>query len=90
MKTGKFAFPPNGAEMKQFGFKIDEVLKFADFQPDYAAILRVNVPTRSLSQFSVTHGQIDAFIFKSGVVTVEGQNAMNSFNSVMQSVYHAF
>jgi|GEM_PF-547425 len=90
MQEGKFLFPPNGSEMKQFGFSLDEVLKFSNFQTDYAAILRVDIPTKSLSKFNVSQGQIDPFIFRSGVVTVEGQGALNAFNGAIRSISHAF
>ncbi|WHI53284.1 pre-toxin TG domain-containing protein [Microbulbifer sp. MLAF003] len=70
---GKFEFGPNGSEMKQFGMSFDEVLKYANTNPEYAAILRVTVQKNSLKQFHFSKGKIDPFIFKGGVVTVNGQ-----------------
>jgi len=90
MNGKRFSFPPNGSEMKQFGFDLDEVLVFADFQTDYAAILRVDVSTSVLGKLSVSQGKIDPFIFRSGVLTLEGTEALKVFNSSIRSVEHAF
>jgi len=90
MQTKTFAFGPNGSTMKQFGFSLDEVVNFANFSSDYAAVLKVDIPKAALKGMNVTKGQIDPFIFKSGVLTIEGPGAMRSFNDVVRSVEHAF
>ncbi|MTV40551.1 RHS repeat-associated core domain-containing protein [Duganella radicis] len=90
IKSKKFSFGPNGSEMKQFGFSLDEVVKFADFASDYAAVIKIEVKTSVLSNFSVTLGKIDPFIFKSGVVTVNGQAGINILNKAVKSIEHAF
>ncbi|WP_275444447.1 RHS repeat-associated core domain-containing protein [Delftia tsuruhatensis] len=90
MKTKQFSFPPNGSEMKQFGFQFDEVLKFSNFQSDYAAIIRVDIPTNILGNFNITHGQIDPFIFRSGVLTIQGIDDLNKLNQSLRSINHAY
>ena len=90
MKTGKLAFGPNGSTMKQFGFKLDEVLKYANWDTQYAAIVRIDVRTSTLKNLHVSFGQIDANIFKSGVVTAEGQKALDAMNKAIISIKHAF
>ena len=69
---------------------MEEVLKFTDFATDYAAIIRVDIPTIALKNFNVTRGQIDPFIFKSGVLTIDGQGSLNMMNRMVKSVIHAY
>jgi RHS repeat-associated protein len=90
MRTKQFSFPPNGSEMKQFGFQLDEVLKFSNFQSDYAAIIRAEIPANTLGNFNITHGQIDPFIFRSGVLTIQGGDDLNRFNQILKSINHAY
>jgi filamentous hemagglutinin len=89
MNSGQFSFGPAGSEMKQFGFNLNEVLNYANFQPDYAAIVSAQVPTRLLGNFNVSNA-IDPFIFKNGVLTVNGQSGLNLFNSIVKNVGHAY
>ncbi|WP_088502574.1 beta strand repeat-containing protein [Burkholderia ubonensis] len=89
MKTGQFSFGPAGSEMKQFAFKLDEAINYANFQSDYAAIVRAEIPTSLLGSFSVSNA-IDPFIFKSGVLTVSGDYGMKLFNSVVKRIGHAY
>lgn len=90
MEGGKFAFGPNGSTMKQFGFKLDEVLKYANWDTQYAAIIRADISTSVLKNLSVTFGQIDASIFRSGVVTAQGQKALDALNKTVISIKQAF
>ncbi|MFN4120702.1 RHS repeat-associated core domain-containing protein [Acidovorax sp.] len=90
MNNGRFAFGPNGSTMKQFGFKLDETLKYANWDTQYAAIIQVNLPTNALKNFNVTFGQIDASIFRSGVLTVEGQRGLDMLNKAFISITHAY
>ncbi|WP_255593505.1 RHS repeat-associated core domain-containing protein [Acidovorax sp. sic0104] len=87
---GRFAFGPNGATMKQFGFKLDETLKYANWSTDYAAIIRADIPRSALKDLSVSFGQIDAYIFRNGVVTVEGQRALDALNRAVITIKHAY
>jgi RHS repeat-associated protein len=87
---GRFAFGPNGTTMKQFGFKLDETLKYANWSTDYAAIIRADIPRSALKDLSVSFGQIDAYIFRNGVVTVEGQRALDALNRAVISIKHAY
>ncbi|MFJ4291930.1 filamentous hemagglutinin N-terminal domain-containing protein [Cupriavidus sp. NPDC089707] len=89
MKSGQFTFGPAGSEMKQFGFNLNEVLTYANFSADYAAIVKATIPNNALYNFSVSKN-IDPFIFKSGVLTVNGKKGLDLFNSVVKSVDHAY
>lgn len=89
MNSGQFSLGPAGSEMKQFGFNLNEVLNYANFQPDYAAIVSADVPTSLLGNFNVSNA-IDPFIFKNGVLTVNGQSGLNLFNSIVKNVVHAY
>ncbi len=89
MNTGKFSFGPAGSEMKQFGFNLNETLSYANFQPDYAAIIQADVPTALLGNFNVSK-TIDPFIFRSGVLTVNRQTSLDLFNSVATKIRHAY
>jgi hypothetical protein len=83
---GAFQFGPNGSTMKQFGFNADEVLKYANWNPDYGAIMKIRVDSKALSNFDVSFGQIDPSIFRSGVVTVQGQGQLKKLNSSVKSI----
>jgi RHS repeat-associated protein len=90
MKTGTFRPAPGGGSLagKQFGLNLAEVVRFADQYPDLAAVLKVEVPKSTFSQFHFS-SSIDPFIFKSGVVTVQpAQQAL--LNQTMISLGHAF
>ncbi|NML32389.1 hypothetical protein HHL14_16295 [Paraburkholderia sp. G-4-1-8] len=89
MNSGQFSFGPAGSEMKQFGFNVNEVLNFSNFAPHYAAIVRADIPTSLLGNFNVSNS-IDPFIFRSGVLTVNGQSGLNLFNSAVTNVGHAY
>jgi len=86
----KFSFGPTGSEMKQFGLNVDEVLKFSNFSSDYAAIVSVDVPTNMLQKLGFSRGQIDPYIFREGVVTVQGAENLKLLNEVGQNIQHAF
>lgn len=88
MKFGQFSFGPAGSEMKQFGFNLNEVLTFANFETDYAAIVKAEIPTNFLGSFNVSNG-IDPFIFKSGVLTVN-KSGLDLFNSIVTNIGHAY
>lgn len=75
--------------MKQFGFNLNEVLRYANFQSDYAAIISAEVPTSVLGRFNISNS-VDPFIFKNGVLTINGQSGLNLFNSALKNVGHAF
>ncbi|ALU64322.1 hypothetical protein DA70_11540 [Pandoraea pnomenusa] len=89
MNSRQFSFGPTGSEMKQFGFNLNEVLRYANFQSDYAAIISAEVPTSVLGRFNISNS-VDPFIFKNGVLTINGQSGLNLFNSALKNVGHAF
>lgn len=76
--------------MKQFGFNLDETLRFADFIPDYGAIIKGDVPINVLDKLNVTNGQIDAAIFKNGVLTIENQAELDLLNSSITNIEQAY
>jgi hypothetical protein len=89
MSTGQFSFAPGAGEMKQFGFNLNEVMNYANTAPNYAAIVQAEIPTSLLGTFGVSNS-IDPFIFRSGVLTVEKEQQLNLFNSVVKNVSHAY
>ncbi|WP_354681921.1 filamentous hemagglutinin N-terminal domain-containing protein [Cupriavidus necator] len=89
MKSGQFNFGPAGSEMKQFGFNLNEVLTYANFSTDYAALVKVTIPSNAIYNFGVSKN-IDPFIFRSGVLTVNGKRGLDLFNSVVKNVDHAY
>jgi hypothetical protein len=89
MNSGQFSFGPAGSEMKQFGFNMNEVLNYSNFASDYAAIVRAEIPTSLLGNFNVSNS-IDPFIFRSGVLTINGQSGLNFLNSVVTNLGHAY
>ncbi|MGZ2748590.1 two-partner secretion domain-containing protein [Burkholderia stagnalis] len=89
MQTGRFSFGPGANEMKQFGFNLNEVMAYANTAADYAAIVKVDIPTSVLGKFGVSYS-IDPFIFKNGVLSVERMGQLDFFNSVAKNIGHAF
>jgi filamentous hemagglutinin len=89
VESGEFSFPPNGSEMKQLGFNLNETLDFSNFQTDYAAIIQGNVPSSALSNFNISN-QIDPFIFRSEILTVNGPDGLSLFNSLVTNVGRAY
>jgi len=89
MDSGRFSFAEGGCEMKQFGLDLQETLDFARFQPDYAMIIRVKVPARSVKRFHVSD-RIDPFIFRHGVLTVDGLEKLGLFNAVVRQIRDAY
>lgn len=89
MDSGKFSLRYEGNEMKQFGMNLNEVLTYANTNFDYSAVVKAVVDKSALKGFEVTHGQIDSFIFKSGVVTVK-EGGMELLNRSVRSIHHEF
>ncbi|WP_321818800.1 MULTISPECIES: DUF637 domain-containing protein, partial [unclassified Paraburkholderia] len=89
MSSGQFSFVLGNNEMKQFGFNLNEVLTYANFESDYAAIVSADIPTSVLGNFSFSN-TIDPFIFKSGVLSVERKPALSLLNSVVTNIKHAY
>ncbi len=74
--------------MKQFAFTLDEALAFADTSSDYVAIVRVQLPKSLLEEFHISRS-IDPFIFKNGVVSVEG-GQLELLNQLAIDISHIF
>ena len=70
--SGKFSLKEGAFEGKQFGLKLNEVRNYAklDFNKGvYSKIVKTRIPNSVFNQLSKS--SIDAFVFKSGVITVE-------------------
>jgi len=87
--TRQFSLLPGGIEIKQFGFSLNETLDFAMFQPDYAFIIRADIPDNALARFHVSK-TIDPFIFRSGVLTIVRQPGIDLFNSLVTNIARAY
>ncbi|WP_258180006.1 beta strand repeat-containing protein [Burkholderia multivorans] len=89
MNTGKFSFVSGANEMKQFSFSLNEAATYANTATEYAAIMKVDVPSSVIGKFGISYS-IDPFIFKNGVVSVEGVEQLQLLNSVAKNIGHAF
>lgn len=78
----------NSMSARQFGFTMEEALKFANADPSKVAILKATVPESILPKldFSKT---IDSFIFKNGVITVHPE-MQPLFNQSLKAVEHVY
>ena len=78
-----FSLKTGAMESKQFGLVLQEVKNYANLPLNngvYSAIVKIRVPNSVLNQFAKT--ATDAFVFKSGVITVAG-NQLDLLNSVL-------
>lgn len=89
MDFGKFFFRYEGNEMKQFGMNLNEVLIYVNINFDYLVVVKVVVDKFVFKGFEVSYGQIDLFIFKSGVVIVK-EGGMELFNRSVRLIYYEF
>jgi len=83
-----FRTVPGSLDAKQFGFDLDEVLRFADWDLGAAAILEVRIPTNILNSIG-DFTPVDRFIFRSGTVTIHGRD-LARFNESILSIIHAY
>jgi filamentous hemagglutinin len=88
MANKAFQAGGNSMSARQFGFTMEEALKFADADPSKVAILKATVPESILPKldFSKT---IDPFIFKNGVITVHPE-MQPLFNQSLKAVEHVY
>ena len=69
-----FTLAPN-MRVKQFGFNRNEVIRYADWQPDYAAVIGVDVVTETLNTIALFSGYIESnrvekYIFSKSYIVV--------------------
>ncbi len=85
------AFLPAGTSLegRQFAMTLDEALGYANADPSKVAIIRATIQKSALSAFDFSKN-IDPFIFKNGVVTVQPGAQSELFHSALQSIEHAF
>lgn len=78
--TGKFSLKIGAFEGKQFGFKLNEVRKYANLPFNngmYSKIVAVRVPKAELNAI-MQKTFTDAFVFKSGIETIIDMDALNA------------
>ena len=68
--TGQFNLALGGMECKQFGFNLAETKQFGNMMSQYI-IVSAEIPTNMLNQFFT--GGVDTTIFRSGTLTVYGE-----------------
>ncbi|MEJ8302896.1 RHS repeat-associated core domain-containing protein [Saccharibacillus sacchari] len=78
-RTGKFNLLPTGFSEKQFGYNINEVKKFTDFDTDYAAIIQVKMPRSEFNKIKNSNDSLDPYLFKSGTLSIP-ESELNAFN----------
>jgi hypothetical protein len=75
-------------DAKQFGLDFDETLKFADWTPNAAAIIEVQIPESILKDIG-DFTPVDPHIFKNGNVTIPG-NQLDTFKKHITDLFHVF
>lgn len=80
MTTGQFNTVPNGMDVKQFGFSLEEVQQFGKWARQ-TSIVSATLPTSELFQFYTE--AVDRMIFKSGTLTVYGDQ-LGVFNQLVK------
>ena len=78
--SGQFNTVPNGMDAKQFGLSLDEVRSFGNWARQ-TNIVTAELPTSKISQFYT--GGVDTRIFRSGTITVYG-NQLAEFNNLVK------
>ena len=84
--SGAFSLKAGAMESKQFGLVLQEVKNYANLPLNngvYTAIVKIRVPNTVLNQFTKT--ATDTFVFKSGVITVAG-NQLDLLNRVFSFI----
>ena len=84
--TGRFNLSPNGMESKQFGLNINETRKFGE-KMGQRIIVSADVPAGMLNRLCST--PVDPFIFKSGTLTVYGDQ-LDIFNQAVNGTIRIY
>ncbi|MEO1086327.1 MAG: polymorphic toxin-type HINT domain-containing protein [Acidobacteriota bacterium] len=74
---------------KQFGLKLEEVLKFSDHFPEVAAVVKVRIPKSTFDQLDFSRS-IDPFIFRNGVITAQPGRQLDLLNDTIEQLDQAF
>ena len=88
-ETGAFRPGGNSLEGRQFGFTLEEALAFVDADPTKVAIIKATIDRKALSSFDFSK-DIDPFIFRNGVVTVQPGDQSDIFHRALRSIDHVF
>ena len=85
ISTGRFNLSPSGMEAKQFGLNYDETVMFGNtIKPTQHIVVSAELPTSMVPQFyNGGTGGIDTTIFKSGTLTVYGEQ-LDDFNDAIR------
>jgi hypothetical protein len=85
ISTGRFNPSPTGMEAKQFAFNYDETVMFGNsIKPPQDIVVSAQLPTSMIPQFyNGGVGGIDTAIFKSGTLTVYGEQ-LDAFNDAVR------
>ena len=89
MKNKNFLPGGNSLEGRQFALSLDEALKYADTDLSKAAIMRATVNKNALQSFDFSKN-IDPFIFKNGVYTVQPGKQSQILTESIQAIEHVF
>lgn len=89
MDSGAFLPAANSLEGRQFALTMGEALSYADADISKVAILRATIDRSALGALDFSNN-IDPFIFKNGVVTVQPGVQSDIFHAALRSIDQAF
>ncbi|WP_309708195.1 hypothetical protein [Armatimonas sp.] len=87
--TGMFLPGANSLEGRQFACTLDEALAYANFDKGKVAILEARIDPNVLPHLDFSMN-IDPFIFKNGVYTVQPGSQSDLFHEALRGIFHAF
>jgi filamentous hemagglutinin len=87
-KNGAFLAGGNSLEARQFALSFADALSYANADPSKVAIIRATIRRDALSSFDFSRN-IDPFIFRNGVVTVQPGTQTDIFNRALLSIDQA-
>jgi len=89
MESQMFKAGANSLEGRQFAFTEEEALEYAKTDLSKVAILRAEVSSDVLPELDFSKN-IDPFIFKNGVITVQPGKQSQLFHDVLQVIEHVY
>jgi RHS repeat-associated protein len=89
MSSGVFRAGGNSLEGRQFAFTMEEALDYARTDVSKVAILKADIDASALPAFDFSRN-IDPFIFRNGVVTVQPGLQSEVFQKALNSIEHVF
>ncbi len=87
MESGAFRAGGNSLEGRQFAFTLEEALDYARTDLSKVAILKAVIDESALPAFDFSR-DIDPFLFKNGVVTVQPGLQSELFQKALVSIEH--